>query len=628
MINRIKILLLTFIISGLPNTALARWATYQDAGIEQEYIKQNIHIYKDNSSISIYEIQAKILKEESKSDWAQYKHEYNSITNTVKVIKANTINNNKTYDVKPHDIYHKDIASDSGSFDSQKQIIIPYPNVEINSTVYLKLKTIRNKNSFSKYFARYFSFGEDYTKLSSIYITSEVPLYINIYDPEKVLTITQKTKKIKNKTWYLINIEQKQPLYKEIIDENLIIFNPKHRPIVCVASMENEIHDYNALAAHYQNIKKQKLPILYKNIADIASTKNTLTEKINTVTSLLSEKITYLSDCRTFKEGRIARPLEQVANSRLGDCKDFSMATSVILESIGIPSNIALVYRGELALPAPDILSSSPWDSNHAIVKVNLPTGPLWIDPTNFVSSTHLFPDIANRRAIVLEVNNSHYENIPPIKAITQGSLRRATWNIDKNSQAHITGSIEFYGIAARHFSGAAKKHSEHYIKNSVLQMLGNNQMPIVNYDIGLPDLHSTIVKDLLFKYNITAEFASLKTNSGKAMPLMFSVAKRLMTKKEAVSDLYLGSPQIIEDYLTLNNVKPIAKYSLNCHIESPWANISREVHYENNQAIIHHKLEIKKSWIEAEQFKSDIYQKLQRDLEQNFNSGAALVFN
>lgn len=610
----------------MPNIGLARWASYQDADTQINSKIQNIYIKQDGSFIEIDEIKVKILKEQGIANWAQYIYPYNPAVNTVKILKATTTLNNKTYTVASHKIQDSPIPSESGYFTSRRHINIPYQKISVNSIIFLKTKKIQKKSNLFPYYYNYFSLREDYIKSSNINIISEIPLYINIHDPEKIFTIQTKIKNIKNKKLYIINIEQKNPFYKHIIDEELIYINPKYWPRVSVSSRRDNISDAKIDASLYQSIAQQPLPVLYKKIAQIAQTKKTAIDKINTVTSLLAEEITYLSDGRTAKSGIMPQSLKTIADTRLGDCKDFTIGTLVILKSLGIPSKIVNVYRGE-GIPVPtDSLLQSPWYFNHIMLKVELPTGPIWVDPTNFASmAPYIFPDISDRHAIILDGKNSHYETIPPIKPHEQRFIRRSIWDV-KNEVSHIKGSVELCGIAAQQFTGFAKKYSTDAIKNIFIQSLGN-KMPILNYQVSLPDLTSRIVNDLLFEYSLTTPFSSLKTNTGKAIALKFNFVNKLIAKPEAVSDLYLGTPKIIDDYLTINNLKPIGSLSLNCKIESPWANIVRTVRYENNKILIHQQLEIKKSWIEAADFQSDPYQKLKLVLEQNFINGVAVVF-
>src|SRR5690606_227218 len=101
-------------------------------------------------------------------------------------------------------------------------------------------------------------------------------------------------KKIKSQLFYFLEIHQKKPIYKNIVNEDTIHFNLKHVPAVFVAAMPTRTHYGKIIASEYTKIKNQTLPLLYKDIANSAKEKYSTTDKINTVMDLLQKNITYL----------------------------------------------------------------------------------------------------------------------------------------------------------------------------------------------------------------------------------------------------------------------------------------------------------------------------------------------
>jgi len=99
------------------------------------------------------------------------------------------------------------------------------------------------------------------------------------------------------------------------------------------------------------------------------------------------------------------------------------------------------------------------------------------------------------------------------------------------------------------------------------------------------------------------------------------------MTSSKKVSDLYLKYPKTIESFIVIKNIKPIGNQSLDCDIQSPWANIARTVSYTHNKVLVHQKMEIKTKWIEGAELESEAFKKLQLAIEQHFNKGIAIVF-
>ena len=120
----------------------------------------------------------------------------------------------------------------------------------------------------------------------------------------------------------------------------------------------------------YNEVINQPLPKLFSDIAKTAAEAKGDKDKIDTVTSLLSEKIQYMGDWRAIKGRFIPRDLNEIASTGVGDCKDFTVATIAILRSIGYKADPALVLRGQYEKSL-NILPGIN-NFNHVIVKVTI----------------------------------------------------------------------------------------------------------------------------------------------------------------------------------------------------------------------------------------------------------------
>ncbi len=623
------LLLIIFIVScnaGISTSTYARWATLQDCDSKVEYLNQRVYVKKDGSENLIWDLKTKILNEQATSGYNPYTMTYNAQLSKIKILEAKTIMNNKVSPVHASQIIDLPIASEAKNLEYHRQVSITYPNLKKGANIYLKYQE-KNISPYKNLYYSAFIFGKDqYEKSHDIAITSELPLYISVNDPNKALHIKQSTIIKKNKKIYFLKIKQIKPIHSELIDEDEGHFNPKNLSIVSVSSVPNLAEYGKIVSKEYDKIKNQPLPPLYKEIAELAQKEKTLIEKINKVTSLLAEKITYLSDSKTSSKGYDPRSLEEVTNTQLGDCKDFSMGTAAILESIGIHAHVALVLSGEDALPSPTNLPGYG-QTDHAIVKVELPSGPLWLEATSPLSiAPYISSNIANRGAIVLKGKHSTYERIPALDAKDQRIVQDVVWNMQNTDHVKIKGTIKVLGTAAQRFAG---EESEHITQAKLLSMVQKNFGcgPIVEQHFTLPNVSSKIIHDLYFDYALKAQNSALTTNTGKAVPLFYTALNRLIVKKDSVSDTYLGPPSIMELSAVFKNISAIGRNNLNCNIESPWVNISRTVQYEKNQVVLHQKLELKKSWIEGSQLQSEEYKKLQSDLSQHFTSGIAIIF-
>lgn len=624
-------ILFSFLITNLhfvlTDTALARWAKPDDAALTCTSLR-HIDVKQDGTAIESNDTTIQMLKEQAKAYLAQYPIQYNPEMTRIKIIEAKTIVNGQEYPVDLSKIQDKPVSSKMHAFDQKNQMIIPFPHLEIGATIHFKYENITTKSIPANTYMTAFVFKDNYyVTPNTITIRSELPLYTQANDPDHFFSIKHATSKKHNRSISYVEIKQLKPFIKGLINEEHNNLNPKHIPIISVSSLKH-LNDYSqALAAHYVSIKKQPLPALYQEIAKVAQAQKTPTDKINTITSLLAEKITYLSNMQTIKGAIIPQSLEMVAHTRLGDCKDFSMATATILDSMGFTTKIALVQRGEHEMPWPNDLPG-PGHFNHAILKVELPEKDLWVDPTNFVSmANHIFPDIAHKKASVLDTKKSSYETIPAIRAQDNRVVRNEVLDMRQANKLDLKGTLHLLGNSAYSLTGQRNNASEETLKNALIDNLSESYGQVLNHTMTLPNLHSRIVNDLTFDYTLTTQASNLQTNAGLAQPLTFKAVDKFIHKTETVSDIYLGAPFIIEKYCTLKNISVIGNHSLDCHIESPWVNISRTVKYGKEGVIVHQKIETKKSWIEGVDLESKAYKQLDFDIRQHFNNGTAIIF-
>ena len=213
---------------------------------------------------------------------------------------------------------------------------------------------------------------------------------------------------------FIINL--KKPFISDLIDEprNGDI-NPKHLTWVAITSENTWQGMHKKFIDKYSKTINQKLPADFEKIYEGAKQQKSEVDQINYITYSLNDKIQYLMDMRTVSGNVFPRDLDEVAKTQYGDCKDFSFTTGAILKKLGYNVDIVLVNRGEIY---PEFKSPIPfWQFNHMMLKVKSKNGAVyWLDPTNFVSmSNGIFPDIADRMALVISEKEAKYEKIPHI---------------------------------------------------------------------------------------------------------------------------------------------------------------------------------------------------------------------
>jgi hypothetical protein len=609
--------------------AYARWATFDDAPMKFSYV-QEINIDKSGKKEFIIEMSGEILKEQGRSYFAHYNLIYNGVNARIKILEAKTSYKGKEYKVGKKSIEDKPLASPAHGFDQNRQILLAFPKSEIGAKIYLKYKYTEKRPVLENFYSGLFTFGAgEFVEKERVILRSKIPLHIKINDPEKVLKI----KKDKHDKFHNLDIVLTKPLYTDVIGEpGRNILNKKLLTYISLSSFNK----WNALASRidiegYAEIFKESLPKTFVQIANIAAQKKNEEEQINTVTSLLNEKIQYMGDWRSIKGKFFPRSLKQIDKTRLGDCKDFSASTAVLLSKLGYKAQIALVRRGVGSYFFPNTLPVMS-AFNHAIVKITDKHGKVrWIDPTNFVSmSSGIFPDIAGKMALVLDDKQPSYERIPDVDPNHAQIIMDSKKNILNNGTVIVSGTQMRKNEFAISLTGAELTSTKKTIKDDLFYYLSGEDLEKKNkISMMLPDLKSRTVKDILIEYSYKQENELLKTNLGYGISSSYRFLDSFLNTPEYyVSDILISSfPYSVKSKSIIQNVKVKNIKSLNKEIKSPWVYISRKFKVNGQDLEVKSEIIIYKNLILNEDLRKPEFIKLKKELEENFKD-VAIIFS
>ncbi|OEY86861.1 hypothetical protein BIY23_04510 [Wolbachia pipientis] len=612
----------------------ARWCNYEDAGYESEFINEDVVINADGSTKSIIESQNKILKESGRSTFTHYNLTYNSNISQITILAAKTIYNGKEYKVKKDMIEDKPIASSGYGFDQLNQITISFPKVELGSQVYLKYKSIKKKQPIKDFFGKVFGFSSlGCIKQFNGNIKSKLPLHIKLNDPRNSLKIVNE----KKDDVHNINITLSKPICECIINEPQFLVDSKYSTWIILSSLNNWEDFAKKLFPGYYNVINQELPEIFMDIANAASSRGSDTEQINFITSSLSEKIQYMGDWRTIEGGYFPRDLKKIADSQVGDCKDFSAATAAILQKLGYKVQPLWVTRGTTAAflhvyPLPTFT-----DFNHVMLKVTSKKEKVyWIDPTNMVSMAQgIFPDIADRDALILDDKEAGLTKVPKIdyqnsKVIHDREL------IIKDDLVEQRGVITMCGESAQQFTGYGLDVSNDQLKEMAFhEISGTYLVEDEKKFLELPDLTSRVVKDLTIKYVFQKKNMTYKTNLGNAFTLRANaftlrahdwLHRVINTASDQVSDIFIDIPQTIEIRTTIKDINVKDCSRLNFKANSPWLHVNRSCNHQNGSTQFIDTILILKNFITNEELKSVEYKNLKNKLESDFANVSVII--
>lgn len=622
------LLILIFNLFLIISAAQARWGSYEDAPIEYKFLNKKININKDGTYEKEVEFYVKILKESGREKFAQKVLTYHEDISHIDILEAKTIYNDTEYAVTKDMIEDKSLASSVQGFDQARQIAISFPKVELGSEIYLKYKYIEKKVTIDNFYGDIFRLNTDgYLHSMNTQITSKLPLQMKVNDPRKILNVIKETKEEVD----FIDITLKNPVYEHLVNEpENGLLNLKHITWVSLSSLGKWEDLVNRLATRYYQVINQPLPEVFKFIKESAENKDNDEEKINIVTSALNEKIQYMGDWRTVEGRYFPRDLEKIASSQMGDCKDFTASTASILQALDYKVQPILVMRGVYNISNPDALPCLG-NFNHVMLKVtNKNKKVYWIDPTNMVSMAGgIFPDIADKIALVLDNQEPGYTKIPTIAANNAKVIINKELSIHNNI-IDEDGKIILQREVTLNLAGLGLNYSNAQLKDFIFRIISGTHL---NDDekkfLELPDLTSRIVKDLKITYALQQKNKIFKTNLGSAIHVGYNSFFKDITDTvpDQLSDIYIGIPETREKHTIIKDIEVKNCNKLNLEIKSPWVDVNRSCKYQNNSTEFIDIFLIKKSFITNEELKTKEYKNLKRNLENNFE-GASIIIN
>jgi len=609
-------------------SAYARWATYDDADLKTEFYNEHLIINKDGTTEAVIEIQEQILKESARSYATNYKFIYDGVSSDITLIEAKTINNGKESPVTKDRIEDKTLASIGHGFDEQRQILISYPNIGIGSKIYLKYKHTVKAPALAGVFSNLLYFGTgSYWQAAKISVKSELPLHIMVNDPDSSLNI------IKNKedNFQKLDITLRKPVYKAVTDEPCSgVLSNEHLVWISLSSLGSWEELAHKVNTDYNEVISQPLPKLFNDIAKTAGEVKGDKDKIDTITSLLNEKIQYMGDWRAIKGRFVPRDLNEIASTGVGDCKDFTAATAAILRSIGYKADPALVLRGQYEKSL-NILPGIN-NFNHVIAKVTASDGNVyWIDPTNITSMTgNIFADIAEKATLVLNIEKPIYEVIPAIDFKHSVIEENEILSVKNNySVVNYKGNIALKGEMANYVTGLDLYYSKQQMEDFAFRMISGVELEKdERKNLVLPMLSSRIVKDVKVEYEYERKDALFKTNISYALTMGSApeVSSIINSPPDRVTDLFMGAPHINTKTTLIKNAKAKGINKLNYSIDSPWLKVTRTLVNKGRDVEITDETLVLRSFIAKEDLETPLFKNLKASLAKDLHK-ASIVF-
>ena len=605
----------------LPQPAVARWAAEKDAPFVYEFYRSSYKVEKDGSYTNEVEFKAKILKASGIKNFGSYSLTYNEKSDVLQILSAKTESQGKDFPLDLKRLEDKPLAAAHGGFDQIRQVLVAFPKVQIGSSVYLRYRHQEKIPPYKNFFSFSMSPSRLFAKKLKIKIESALPLFYKANNPGNFFKVSYRKKRGR----HALRILLRRPIFKAIAEEKNKFPDPDLLPYVDVASAKKWPQMAGNLSEKYEEAIAGALPKMHEGILKAARKIKTGPEdQIDFVISSLIEKIRYLRDWQPINGGYIPRPLDKIAETGFGDCKDLSVSLSAILRRLGFRARAALIYRGFAPLTREFQLPSG-MAFNHAIVRAELKGKVFWLDPTNRAAySRGLFEDIADRPVLILQSPKPEMARTPKLKSGGAALYLTQEFYLRGDGSAKVTGEMRFSGRSAVGFAGASLYESKKTTDYRLIQYTSANTSTLSQWEAGGYDLSSRIARDFSAKFSYTEGDGGLFnfwTQLGPAFrfPFLSHINLFWIRAKDRVSGAFTLHPQRYVFVSRLKNIKPAGALRLNCRLSSPWADFSREA-ISQNPLTVKDVYEFKKARISAKELKGKEFFRLSNGLNRCFN--------
>lgn len=618
----IFILFVCFLICG---NAHADWDEWGNAAAIYLSSSDNIFVRKDGTSITTSENVVLLQCRKGIDDFGVSTYSYNKNSERVQVLSAETVNGKTTIPVDLNKLEDKPRASSLSGFDNINQIKFAFPTLHEGSIIHEKWSFESIRPKIPGFYSKFIPFGKDPEKKSQIVIESEIPLYYFHNDPRKLLSISQHNKNGRSH----IEISLRKPIYRKVINESNSSLNAKSGTWIIISSEKSWEEMAKRIIPLYEERLKAPLPPHFLAIAKSAAKGNSTEEKINRAILKFSPSMRYHGDWRPVGGSHVSRPLTEIAKTGYGDCKDFAVAMTAILRSIGLTANVAWVQRDKTP---PTLESPIPYHRfNHAIVHIVADGRDLWLDPTNEFRQVDVVPsDIAGRNALILNPNRPELrfvakENPDQNQTSEDEIIKPGSDGLEKiDINKVVTGGTAYSWNASMRFEGLD-------LAMRVRKEVMDTQYAAEDYkmvELDKPKLNNLF--SLKYRYQYRAKDSFYRTNAGDIYVL--NIPAHVVDGLLSVDVLTRRSDFIIDRLRKVSTTvrflnREVAKVPMpDCNIVSPWIDLKRTFKQTQDGFLLTEIITPKEKRIPVEDIKSSEFSSLIRDTRLCFDR-VGLVF-
>lgn len=292
-----------------------------------------------------------------------------------------------------------------GNFDNEKSVTILIRDLHLNDIFLIETtieRTYASDSIRNKFFRYLYTYPGPYWAYSNYQweLKNETGQTIEghyRYFRDESDTILEKEKIVLEDQDSFI-IEEQQYTGKELKDLEIA-------PFIDFATKKSYPEITDTLANLYQQFYQVEIGIFAADLLKDLEALPSLESKIKYAIDFVQKEIYYLYNSSEM-DGHEPQAAEVTYQTKQGDCKAKTVLLKVILDSLGVDSEIVLVnYNGDIFLP---IYTPSPFNFNHAILKIYIDNHIYFVDAT-----------VANDQGFLEKRRKDSFMNYLEIKAGT-----------------------------------------------------------------------------------------------------------------------------------------------------------------------------------------------------------------
>lgn len=580
-------------------TGHARWLEPSEADYSIESMTRKTQIDSEARFTQTVQIHLKIMNETGRG-LGTLNYPYNPQDSELRILKAEIRNGEKTTRVSPQQIVDQPIRMAEQGFDDVRQVSIAFPQVQVGSELRYEMASKALRPPVEGHFSEKVLFGDgNLSRETTLEWISSRPLFVAVNDPTGALEIKQDQQGGR----YRCIARLKKPVIHQIFDEPLSQVSDARVTWVIVSTAPDHATLFSGMAQAYEKVIHEPWPSALDSLRKQLKDGPADLSKLERVLATVSEKIRYMGDWRGVNGRLIPRPLQQIAETQSGDCKDMAVLTTRLLRDLGYQAHTALVTRGSWAPTLADVPYAGGF--NHAIVHVLFDGKDLWLDPTNFQSFPQgVFEDIIERPALIMDPSRPFLKKIqatPP--HLSTASVHH---HFHLTPQKTVVRRIELRnaGSMALPETGALLRISKSQFEDNVIATMFL-RADLLRFQMSPTDLNDRIVKPVSMQIESESRLRTLDTSMGPALELaspdkIQNLLDALRTQRE--SDVYLGVPFEGEDIGDYDNIQIKGTGLKNCQVDSPWISYSLKI--SSRPLRVTRRLEVRRPLIPAEETK------------------------